>query len=98
MMTHVRAGKLPRGEGSKEAAAAAETFPTPMEEPRKVIKAWYLGSQQVKAIIIVIIIVTIADLRWFYLHPQGFKSRWDGYSERSNCRENGNGEILSTNY
>ena len=51
MMTHVRAGKLPRGEGSKEAAAAAETFPTPMEEPRKVIKAWYLGSQQVNAII-----------------------------------------------
>ena len=99
MMTFVRAGKLPRGEGSKEAAAAAETFPTPMEEPRKVIKAWYLGSQQVKAIIIVtikIIIVTIADLRWFYLHPQGFKSRWDGHSERSNCRENGNGEMLSS--
>ena len=101
MMTHVRAGKLPRGEGSREAAAAAETFPTPMEEPRKVIKAWYLGSQQVSAIIIVIIIViivTTADLRWFYLHPQGFKSRWDGHSERSNSRENGNGEILSTNY
>ena len=60
MMTHVRPGKLPRGEGSKEAAAAAETFPTPMEEPRKVIKAWYLGSQQVNAIIIVINIVTFA--------------------------------------
>ena len=55
MMTLVRPGKLPRGEGVKEAAAAAETFPTPMEEPRKVIKAWYLGSQQVNAIIIVII-------------------------------------------
>ena len=97
MMTHVRPGKLPRGEGSKEAAAAAETFPTPMEEPRKVIKAWYLGSQQVNAIIIVIIIiiiVTTADLRWFYLHPQGFKSGWDGHSERSNCRENGNGENI----
>ena len=24
-----------------------ETFPTPMEEPRKVVKAWYLGSLQV---------------------------------------------------
>jgi len=32
--------KLPRPE-------ATETFPTPMEEPRKVIKAWYLGSLQV---------------------------------------------------
>ena len=97
MMSLVWPGKLPRGEGVKEAAAAAETFPTPMEEPRKVIKAWYLGSQQVNAIIIVIIIiiiVTTADLRWFYLHPQGFKSRWDGHSERSNCRENGNGENI----
>merc|ERR1712012_509656 len=54
-------GKLPRGEGSKEATAAAETFPTPMEEPRKVIKAWYLGSQQVSAIVIVIIIIIIAS-------------------------------------
>lgn len=26
---------------------APETFPTPMEEPRKVVKAWYLGSIQV---------------------------------------------------
>ena len=60
MMSLVWPGKLPRGEGVKEAAAAAETFPTPMEEPRKVIKAWYLGSQQVNAIIIVIIIVTFA--------------------------------------
>ena len=60
MMTLIWPGKLPRGEGVKEAAAAAETFPTPMEEPRKVIKAWYLGSQQVNAIIIVIIIVTFA--------------------------------------
>ena len=25
-----------------------ETFPTPMEEPRKIVKAWYLGSLQVK--------------------------------------------------
>ena len=24
-----------------------ETFPTPMEEPRKILKAWYLGSLQV---------------------------------------------------
>jgi len=24
-----------------------ETFPTPMEEPRKIVKAWYLGSLQV---------------------------------------------------
>ena len=24
-----------------------ETFPTPMEEPRKICKAWYLGSLQV---------------------------------------------------
>jgi len=36
-------GKLPRG----GAEASSETFPTPMEEPRKVIKAWYLGSLQV---------------------------------------------------
>merc|ERR1719209_2919799 len=36
-------GKLPRG----EASGPTETFPTPMEEPRKVIKAWYLGSLQV---------------------------------------------------
>ena len=28
-------------------APLTETFPTPMEEPRKVIKAWYLGSLQV---------------------------------------------------
>lgn len=33
-------GKLARG-------AEQETFPTPMEEPRKVIKSWYLGSLQV---------------------------------------------------
>ena len=26
---------------------APESFPTPMEEPRKVIKAWFLGTQQV---------------------------------------------------
>ena len=29
------------------AAGLSETFPTPMEEPRKVIKAWYLGCLQV---------------------------------------------------
>ena len=28
-------------------AETVETFPTPMEEPRKVCKAWYLGSLQV---------------------------------------------------
>jgi hypothetical protein len=35
----------------RAAAAVAdqpETFPTPMEEPRKVMKAWYLGSLQVR--------------------------------------------------
>ena len=44
-------GKLTRASSSNVAAGAAaglsETFPTPMEEPRKVIKAWYLGCLQV---------------------------------------------------
>lgn len=38
------------GRLAPRAAAAGdqpETFPTPMEEPRKVLKAWYLGSLQV---------------------------------------------------
>ena len=39
--------KLPQKLPRHEPTVAAETFPTPMEEPRKVIKAWYLGSLQV---------------------------------------------------
>ena len=41
------AGKLPRP--SSNTAGLSETFPTPMEEPRKVIKAWYLGCMQVNS-------------------------------------------------
>jgi len=33
--------------GSSSGQTISETFPTPMEEPRKVIKAWYLGCLQV---------------------------------------------------
>jgi len=33
--------------GRKLVGGHAETFPTPMEEPRKILKAWYLGSLQV---------------------------------------------------
>ena len=33
---------------SSSGQTISETFPTPMEEPRKVIKAWYLGCQQVR--------------------------------------------------
>jgi amyloid beta (A4) precursor protein-binding family B protein 2 (Fe65-like) len=44
------AGKLPRPEAVPE--AAQETFPTPMEEPRKVMKAWYLGSLQVGSVVV----------------------------------------------
>ena len=40
----ITTGKLPR----PEAAAPVETFPTPIEEPRKVMKVWYLGSLQVR--------------------------------------------------
>ena len=33
---------------SSSGQTISETFPTPMEEPRKVIKAWYLGCLQVR--------------------------------------------------
>ena len=39
--------KLPRPNSIHTGASLSETFPTPMEEPRKVINAWYLGTMQV---------------------------------------------------
>ena len=36
---------------SKRIIHSVESFPTPMEEPRKMMKAWYLGNLQVYIVI-----------------------------------------------
>ena len=43
----VSSAKLSRPASNNTSAGLSETFPTPMEEPRKVINAWYLGTKQV---------------------------------------------------
>ena len=45
---HAKLSKLARPGSSSGQTQISETFPTPMEEPRKVIKAWYLGCLQVR--------------------------------------------------
>ena len=42
-----------------------ETFPTPMEEPRKILKAWYLGSLQVDL---------VSNLKYLFLNQWRLKS------------------------
>ena len=52
-MSVAGAGKLARpstaatARAGEAAAGLSETFPTPMEEPRKVVQAWYLGNMEV---------------------------------------------------
>jgi len=52
-MSVAGAGKLARpstaatARAGEAAAGLSETFPTPMEEPRKVLQAWYLGTMEV---------------------------------------------------